>query len=106
MTLQSIQLILFALFAGCAVSSWFLISRVATLLKAVDGPADLIQSLHALAFSGDGGPSIWPGHRFLLRRQYLDYRSPQLSAAGNYALALLCLVYVDAAAMVGTMLVS
>jgi len=106
MTLQSIQLILFAVFASCAVASWFLISRVATLLRTVGGPTDLVESLHALAFSGDAGPSIWPGHKFLLQRQYLDYGNPQLSAAGNLAFALLCLIYVDAAAMVVTMLVS
>jgi len=105
-TLHTFQLALFVAFACCAVVSWFLVSRVAVLLEAAKGPPELVESLNALAFSGDGGPSIWPGHTFLIRREYLQYRDPALTSAGNRAVALLCIAYIDAAAMVVTMLLS
>jgi hypothetical protein len=99
-----IQTVLFLVFACCAVASWFLVSRVATLLEAAKGPPELVESLHALAFSGEGGPSIWPGHKFLVERQYRQYRSAELTSAGNQAFALLCITYVDVVALVLTML--
>jgi hypothetical protein len=99
-----LQLTLFLVFAVCAVLSWVLISRVATSLERVKGDPKLVESLSALAFSGDGGPSIWPGHTFLVRRQYLTYDDPQLTVAGNRALVLLCVAYADAVAIALTML--
>ena len=105
MTPQTIQTALFVVFACCAVASWFLISRVATLLQAAKGPPELVESLHALAFSNSGSPSIWPGHKFLVKRQFRQYGSAQLTSAGNLAFVLLCFTYVDAAAMVLAMLV-
>jgi hypothetical protein len=104
MTLHTVQLVLFAVFASLGVASWFLVTRVATLLEAAKGPPQVVESLHALAFSGEGGPSIWPGHKFILHREYRNFGSVQLKAAGNRAFALLCLVYIDATAIVVAML--
>jgi len=50
MTLQTVQLALFAVFVSFAVASWFLVTRVATLLEAAKGPPEVVKSLHALAF--------------------------------------------------------
>jgi hypothetical protein len=106
MTLHALQTLLFVIFACCAVASWFLISQVAAQLQAANGPPELVKSLSSLAFSGDGGPSIWPGHAFLVRREYIKFHHPQLTLAGNRAFALVCAAYLDAAAMVVAMLLS
>jgi len=104
MTIRIFQLIVFLIFVLCAVLSSVFVSRVAASVERAKGDPKLVESLNALAFSGDGGPNIWSGHAFIMRRQYLAYGDPQLTSAGNRALTLLYIGYADAAAMVFTML--
>jgi hypothetical protein len=104
MSLALVGKILFVAFLCGAVLSWFLISRVARALERVGGPPELIKSLDALAFSGEGGPSYWPGHGFVMRREYLQYNDPGLTKAGNRALCVICFAYLVAAAMVVEMI--
>jgi hypothetical protein len=104
MSLALVGKILFGAFACGAVLSWFLISRVARALERVGGPPEMVRSLDALAFSGEGGPSYWPGHRFVMRREYLQYNDPELTQAGNRAMWLIYFAYVVAAALVVEMI--
>ena len=103
MTLHTVQLVCFAAIVSLAVALCFIVTRVATLLKAAQGPPEIVESLHALAFSGEGGPSIRPGLKFILHREYRNFGSAQLKTAGRCAFVLLCLGYIDTAAIVVTM---